>query len=139
MNELNFETGVLTFSVNGNAEIHFNPTDPQFVGNLYKTFQELKNQEETYRAELEKVQGSDKIFDFCMQKDKEMRDAIDACFDEPVCSKVFGHLNVYAFAGGFPIWANFVLALFDIIDKYGDAEEKAMNEKVKYYMNKYKK
>lgn len=141
MNELNFDLGVVTFKVNGNAEIHFNPTNPNFVGKLHDTFLNMKNQQESYEKEIQDIKDGDnsEIFNFCVRKDKEMREALDACFDEPVCEKVFGQLNVYAFAGGMPIWANFVLALFDVIEKYGEQEEKQMNDSVKKYLEKYRK
>lgn len=141
MNELNFDLGILTFKVNGNAEISFNPTNPNFVGKLHDTFLDIKNHQEEYEKEIRDIDENDKagIFDFCVRKDREMREALDSCFDEPVCEKIFGDLNVYAFANGMPVWANFVLALFDVIEKHGQKEEKQMNDAVKRYLAKYQK
>ena len=45
-----------------------------------------------------------------------MRTAIDKLLGEGVCAKVFGRMNVYAYADGLPVWANFMLALLDECD-----------------------
>lgn len=140
MGSLKFATGLQTFEVNDSAKIRFNPTDSFFVEKLHSTFKKLQEEQDEYKAELDRIKTEDSahIFDFCRKKDEEMRALIDSCFDEPVCHDVFGHLNVYAFADGFPIWANFVLAIFDVIEECGDKEEKKMHENIKKYVEKYK-
>lgn len=38
MNQLNFSTGKITYTVNGNCEISFNPSDAEFAGKLFDVF-----------------------------------------------------------------------------------------------------
>lgn len=35
MKELNFESGLVTYSLNGKCEVSFNPTDSNFIERLY--------------------------------------------------------------------------------------------------------
>ena len=46
MAELNFATGVVTFTVNGKCDISFNPTDSAFVERLFNAFDTLDKKQE---------------------------------------------------------------------------------------------
>jgi len=43
MKDLTFETGLITYNLNGNAQVTFNPTDSTFVERLFNTFDSLDN------------------------------------------------------------------------------------------------
>ena len=68
-----------------------------------------------------------------------MRTAIDKLLGEDVCAKAFGRMNVYAYADGLPVWANFMFALLDECDTAFVREQKATNPRLKKYLDKYKK
>lgn len=139
MNELNFDTGVVTFSVNGKCEVSFNPTDSAFVERLYAAFEELDKKQEGYKAQIEKIAGKKEIFDFAKERDAEMRGVIDGVFEAPVSSAVFGSMSAYAVANGFPVWCNLMLAVMDEVDTTFAREQKLTNPRISKYTNKYHK
>lgn len=139
MQTLNFETGLVTFSLNGKCEVTFNPTDSTFVKRLFDAFETLDSRHEAYRAEVEKMADKRKIFEFTQERDKEMREVIDGFFETPVCDALFGSMNVYAMAGGLPVWCNLLLAIMDQIDTTFAKEQKATNPRINKYMAKYRR
>ena len=139
MNTLNFETGVVTYSVNnGTCEISFNPTDSAFVEKLFNAFDALYKKQEAYKAEIERVADKREIFEIARKRDAEMREIIDGIFG-PVSNSLFGDMNVYALAGGLPVWCNFLLAVIDEIDTAFAREQKATNPRIAKYTAKYHK
>jgi len=139
MNTLNFETGVVTYSVNNGAcEISFNPTDSAFVEKLFNAFDALDKKQEAYKAEIERVADKREIFEIARKRDAEMREIIDGIFG-PVSNSLFGDMNVYALAGGLPVWCNFLLAVIDEIDTAFAREQKATNPRIAKYTAKYHK
>lgn len=139
MNTLNFDTGVVTFSVNGKAEVSFNPTDSNFVEKLYTAFEELDKKQESYKAQIEKIADKKEIFDFARERDAEMRDVIDGLFGVEISDAVFGGMNVYAMSNGLPVWCNFMLAVMDEVDTTFAREQKATNPRIAKYTAKYHK
>lgn len=139
MNTLNFETGIVTFSVNGKAEVSFNPTDSNFVETLFNTFDGLDRKQESYREEVDKTGDKRAVFEIARRMDSEMREMIDAIFQAPVADAIFGGMNVYALASGLPVWCNFLLAVMDQIDTTFAREQKATNPRIKKYTDKYHK
>ena len=139
MTELNFESGLVTYSLNGKCEVSFNPTDSNFVERLYAAFEELDKKQEGYRAQIEKMADKREIFDFARERDTEMRGIIDGVFDAPVSEAVFGGMNVYAVAGGLPVWCNLMLAVMDEIDTTFSREQKLTNPRIAKYTSKYRK
>lgn len=139
MNTLNFETGVVSFSVNGRAEVSFNPTDSNFVETLFNTFDGLDKKQDAYKEEVSKTGDKRVIFDIARRMDAEMRELIDGIFQKPVCEDIFGGMNVYALADGLPVWCNFLLAVMDQIDTTFAREQKATNPRIQKYTAKYHK
>lgn len=139
MKELNFESGLVTYSLNGKCEVSFNPTDSNFVERLYAAFEELDKKQEWYKAQIEKMANKREIFDFARERDTEMRGIIDGVFDAPVSDAVFGGMNVYAVAGGLPVWCNLMLAVMDEIDTTFSREQKLTNPRIAKYTAKYRK
>lgn len=137
MKELNFDSGLVTYSLNGKCEVSFNPTDSSFVERLYAAFEELDKKQEGYKAQIEKMADKREIFDFARERDAEMRGVIDGVFDAPVCDAVFGSMNVYALSGGLPVWCNLMLAVMDEIDTTFAREQKGTNPRVAKYTKKY--
>ena len=139
MNALNFDTGIVTFSVNGKAEVSFNPTDSGFVERLFLAFEDLDKKQEAYKEEISKVANKREVFEIARVRDQEMREMIDSIFQVPVCSAVFGGMNVYALADGLPVWCNFLLAVMEEIDTTFAREQKATNPRIAKYTAKYHK
>lgn len=138
MPNIDYDSGLITYTVNGGFELCFNPTDSGFVERLFNAFEVLDKKHESYRNAVEKMADKREIFDFTRKCDKEMRELVDQVFDAPVSDGVFGKINVYAFGSGLPIWANFILAVMDEIDTAFAREQKAMNPRLQMYLDKYK-
>lgn len=139
MKELNFESGLVTYSLNGKCEVSFNPTDSNFIERLYATFEELDRKQEQYKSDIEKMADKRKTFDYAKERDAEMRGMLDEVFGVPVSDALFGEMNVYALAGGVPVWCNLMLAIMDEIDTTFAREQKATNPRIAKYTAKYKK
>lgn len=137
MTELKFETGLVTFALNGRTEITFNPTDSAFVERLFNAFDTLDKRQEAYKAEVERTADKREIFETARKMDAEMREIIDAALGGGVCAAVFGEMNVYALADGLPVWANLMLAVMDEVDGTFAREQKATNPRVAKYTKKY--
>lgn len=139
MKEIRFETGIETFSLNGSADVSFNPTDSAFVENLFNAFDTLDKLQESYRSEVEKTADKREVFDVARRMDGEMREIINGVFGADVCGSLFGGMNVYALADGLPVWANLMLAIMDEIDTAFAREQKATNPRIAKYTKKYKR
>lgn len=139
MKELSFETGLVTYSLNGKCEVSFNPTDSNFVERLYAAFEELDKKQEAYKRELEQMSDKRKVFDCARERDAEMRGMLDGVFGAPVSDALFGEMNVYSVAGGLPVWCNLMLAVMEEIDTAFAREQKATNPRIAKYTAKYQK
>lgn len=139
MKELNFDTGLVTYDLNGRTQVTFNPTDSAFVEKLFNAFDLLDKKQEAYKAEVERTSNNREIFDTARKMDGEMREVVDDIFGSDVCTAVFGNMNVYAMAGGLPVWANLMLAVMDEIDTSFAREQKATNPRIEKYTKKYHK
>ena len=139
MKELNFDSGLVTYSINGKCEVTFNPTDSNFAERLYSAFEKLDKKQEGFRAQIEKMTDNKEIFDFARERDAEMRGIIDGVFEAPVSDALFGGMNVYASANGLPVWCNLILALIDEVDATASKEQKLTSPRLAKYTAKYQK
>lgn len=139
MNTLNFDTGLVDFSVNGKCEVSFNPTDTAFVEKMFNVFETLDKTQEAYKDEVAKMADQRKVFEIARSRDAEMREILDGLFGASVCASVFGEMNVYAMAGGLPVWCNFLLAVIDEVDTTFAREQKQTNPRIAKYTAKYQK
>ena len=139
MKELNFDTGAVTSSLGGKAQLTFNPTDPAFVERLFNAFDTLDKKQEAYRAEVDRTANKREIFDTARRMDEEMREIIDEALGGGVCEALFGQMNVYAMADGLPVWANLMLTVMDEVDTAFAREQKATNPRIAKYTKKYHK
>lgn len=136
--ELNFDTGLLTWSLNGKCEVTFNPTDSAFVERVFSTFDSLDEKQEKFKAESSGLTGKE-IFDLARRMDAQMREEIDGIFEKPVCAELFGSMNVYAMANGLPVWCNLLMALIDVTDSSFAEEKKKTDPRIAKYVAKFKK
>ena len=138
MEEIKFSTGKREFRLNDQVSVAFNPTDSAFVEQIFNTFDELDRKQEEYKTEIEHADKWE-IFNIARRRDTEMRDMIDSLFAKPVCTALFGTMNVYALADGLPVWCNLMLAVIDQIDTSFAAEQKKTNPRIAKYTAKWKK
>lgn len=140
MKELNFDTGLVTYKVNGKCEVSFNPTDSNFAERLYSSFETIGKKWDEYREQAEKMANDREAFDFYKARDAEMREMIDKVFDAPVSGALLGNMNVFtSFSGGFPVWVNIFFAVMDEMDATITREQKATNPRLQKYLAKYQK
>ena len=137
MKDLSFNSGLVTYNVNGVCEIQFNPTDAAFVDKMHQTFDEMKKRQDAIR--VPDTDDPQEFFKFARAQDAEMRQLIDGIFDKPVCAALFPGMNVYAMADGLPVWCNFFMAIFEEIDAASEDEQKKSSERIKKYTAKYQK
>lgn len=139
MNTLNFATGLVTYNLNEQCEVTFNPTDAAFVERLFRTFEAMDKLQEDYKARISGTADSREIFEHARTMDAEMRGMIDETFGVPVCEALFGGMNVYALADGLPVWSNLMLAVMDVVDTTFAQEQKRTNPRLAKYTAKYQK
>lgn len=138
MKELNFDSGLVTYSLNGKCEVTFNPTDSTFVERLFNTFDSLDKRQEAFSAESKDMDDKS-VFALARRMDKEMREDIDRIFDKPICEDLFGDMNVYAMANGLPVWCNLMLSLMEVTDSTFALEKKKTDSRIAKYTAKYRK
>ena len=97
MTELSFNTGRRSFNINGVVEVSFNDTDASFVEKLYGLFRKLDEQQECYKAGIDKCSGEE-VFSRMRELDAGMRKDINELFAKDVCLPLFGDMNVFAIA-----------------------------------------
>ena len=84
---LQFDTGLVTYHLNDQCDVVFNPTDSVFVERLYAAFNDLDKKQEAYQEQVSRMSDRAKIFDLMRERDKEMRELVDSVFDgAPVCA-----------------------------------------------------
>ena len=138
MADIRFDTGLKTFDINGRCEVTFAPTDMAFIERVFTALDNMDKKQEGYRKLADEVQDNE-MFALARRMDNEARDEINAIFGTDVCTPIFGNLNVFTIADGFPVWANFVLAIIDELDGAFAAEKKKTNPRIAKYTAKYKK
>lgn len=136
MTDLNINTGVEEYVINGKVKVYLNPTDPAFVSRLYNRFSELEERDKAWRDNLSKLEGAE-VLNAWEEGDQLFRAAIDDVLGEGTCKGVCGSVSVLAMADGSPIWMNILLGLIDVIDSGVAREEKAKNPKLQKYLSKY--
>lgn len=139
MKELNFDSGLVVYSINGICEVSFNPTDSAFIERLYAAFETLDKKQDAYKAQVEKLANKKEIFGFAKECDTEMRKIIDGVFEKPLCEALFGGMSVYSVASGLPVWCNFLLAIMDEVDTTFTREKKTTDSRIAKYTAKYHK
>lgn len=139
MPEIKFDTGLVTYSLNGKCDVTFNPTDSAFVERLFRVFDALDKKQESYKVEIKKLSDKKKVFGIAKDRDAEMRGMIDEVLGVPACDALFGGMNVYAIADGLPVWCNLMLAIMDEIDTSFAREQKLTNPRIAKYTAKYHK
>lgn len=139
MKELQFESGLVSYSIGGKLEVCFNPADPILVERLYSTIDELGKLQDAYAKKAEEIQDPKEAFGICRERDGKMQEILDGFFSAPVCETVFGNMSLCAFGAGFPVWLNLMLAVVDEVEANAGDIQKQADPRIAKYKAKYQK
>ena len=139
MKELNFDSGVVPYRLNGKYELSVNPSDVFFVEKLYGAFEALDQKQGEYQKAVEAAKGNKTLFDVAHQIDCEMREIINQAFGQDICTPLFDEVSVYAISAntGMPVWMNLMFTVLDEIDGIVNGAQKKASERLKKYTSKY--
>ncbi len=139
MKELVFDSGVVSYSLNGKCEVSFNPADHAFAERFYNAVDEMGKLQDEYAKRAEALQEPGEAFSLARERDGKMGEVLDGLFNAPVCEAVFGTMSLCAFANGFPVWLNLMLSILDEIEaNIGDIQKQA-DPRIAKYKAKYQK
>ena len=138
MKQLNFSDGLEEYSLNDRVTVRFNPTDAGFLERLSGLYARLDALQEEVSA-LQENTPEEEFFPLAKSLDGRMRDLLDGFFGTPVCEPLFGTMNLFASAGGLPVWANLLLALTEEVESAMQGELSAREARIAKYTAKYKK
>ena len=138
MKNLSFPDGLEEYSLNDRVTVRFNPTDASFLERLSELFSRLDALQEEVSA-LQETTPEEEVFPLAKSLDGRMRDLLDGFFGQQVCEPLFGTMNLFASAGGLPVWANLLLALTEEVEAAMQGELSAREARIAKYTAKYKK
>ena len=138
MKQLNFSDGLEEYSLNDRVTVRFNPTDAGFLERLSGLYARL----DALQEEVSSLQDStpeDEVFPLAKSLDARMRGLLDEFFGVPVCEPLFGSMNLFASAGGLPVWANLLLAVTEEVESAMQGELTKREARIAKYTDKYRK
>ena len=138
MKNLSFSDGLEEYSLNDRVTVRFNPTDASFLERLAALFEKLDALQEEVSA-LQETTPEEEVFPLARSLDARMRRLLDEFFGQPVCEPLFGTMNLFASAGGLPVWANLLLALTEEVESAMQGELTAREARIAKYTDKYRK
>lgn len=137
--ELQFDIGLASYSIGGKLEVCFNPADPVFAERLYGAIDDMGKLQDEYAKKGEALQDPKEVFNIRRERDEKMSAVLDGLFSAPVCGTVFGDMSLCAFADGFPVWLNLMLAIVDEVEANAGEIQKRADPRIKKYTEKYSK
>ena len=140
MKSISIPDGVEEYNLNDRVTVRFNPTDVGFLERLHHVntrLTELQAQLNNAKDSLGEDEAG--IFALASDLDSQMRTELDSLFDVPICEALFGSTNLYASAGGFPVWTNFLLAIAEETGAAMQSELAAREKRIAKYVEKYER
>ncbi len=134
MKRLNILDGTEEYLLNEKITLRLNLTDPNLLESLNEAM-----------GKLEEIQGGlkelkeDEVFAAAAEADRQERAILDELFYKGFCTDLFGLSNLSASAGGFPLWANLLLALSDEARSALAGELKERDKRIAKYTAKYRR
>lgn len=138
MAELNVSTGLVEYDLNGAVKVYFNPTDAAFAEKITNVFSALELKQNEYKERIAAADTTAAVFEVAHEMDAYMREAIDELFGVPVCSPLFGSMNVYALSDGAPLWMNLLFSIMEQMDTAFDGAGTDIRRRVDAYTAKYR-
>lgn len=138
MPEIKFETGLLTYEVNGGRTIQFNPADQGFIETVYNLAAKLSSIYEERDKKVKETEEFSERFDISREAESEARSAVDAVFGDGFCKDVFP-CRLDGMSCGLTIVENFLFALMDEMDENVTKNLAERDERLKKYTAKYDK
>ena len=138
MKSLTFDNGIEEYDLDGKVTVKFNPTDVAFLEKLSDSFASLDLIQEEVKLSKEEITDEKDVFNLAKNLDTKMRDIINALFGMDVCTPLFGEMNLFASAGGLPVWANLMLAVADEVQNSMQGELKKREARIRKYTEKYR-
>ena len=138
MKELSFDFGINEYDLDGKVTVKFNPTDTTFLEKLSDSFAYLDLIQEEVKQSQEEITDEKDVFNLAKNLDTKMREIINALFGQDVCTPLFGEMNLFASAGGLPVWANLMLAIADEVETAMEGELKKREARIQKYVAKYR-
>ncbi len=138
MKQLNFSDGLEEYRLNDRVTVRFNPTDAGFLERLSGLYAKLDALQEEVSA-MQDSTPEEEVFPLAKSLDVRMRCLLDEFFGVPVCEPLFGSMNLFASAGGLPVWANLLLALSEEVESAMQGELTAREARIAKYTDKYRK
>lgn len=137
--QLNFDTGIVDYEINGGAHVRFNPADVAFTERFYNTFKQLESQQEEFEKRVAEINEGDRteLFAYARERDAEMRERINELFQDDIADAIFDGCNCYAMAEGMPLWINFLFAVAEEIRNTYDEESKKQDPRLKQFDAKH--
>ncbi len=137
MKNINLETGMVEYLLGGKVSVRFNPTDLNYMQRLYAAFDELGRIQDRFQKDIEKLEEEKEIFALAKETDGKIREVLNALFEKEVCEPLFGSMNLFAYSGGMPVWANLMLAISDEVNSAMLAEAETRDKRIAKYVDKY--
>lgn len=120
MQNINFDTGIKEYSINGDESkiIRFSTTDYGIIDRIKTAMQAISALEKKYKTAEQTDATDDAVNDMLVSVDKAIRDQINYIFDSDVCTMAFGNTNCLSDTkSGDPLFANFLNAIVPLIKK----------------------
>lgn len=136
MSSISVGESLKEYDING-YPVKFDPTSRGFIKRFLAM---LENISERYDVE-EKAglpENTAELFELLDAREEFVRSEIDKVFGAGASAGIFPG-DPLAKSGGLPLWLNLWLDILDELDNEVCNMESAGNEKLKLYMNKYKK
>ena len=138
MKNLTFDNGIVEYDLGGKVTVRFNPTDVCFIEKLSESFASLDQIQEEIRQSKEKITDEKEVYRLAKNLDTRMRELINSLFGQDVCTPLFGEMNLFASAGGLPVWANLMLAIAEEVESCMQGELKQREARIAKYVEKYR-
>lgn len=138
MKELNFDTGVITYNINGVCKININPSDSVFINRLAEVFDKIEALGEEYSKNIN-LENPKQVFELCEKRNAEARSIIDGFFGVPVCDALFNEMDVFATADGLPLWQNLFFAVAEELETNALEQKAKAKTRIDKYTAKYRK
>ena len=88
MRELTFDSGVVSYSLNGKCEVSFNPADRAFAERFYNAVDAMGKLQDSYAKKAAEMNDPAGAFSLARRRDEEMQKVLDGLFDARRCSEI---------------------------------------------------